>query len=170
MTPEQEDLILSLVTYPGRDPEGTPEQVLRHFNAKDGHTLGLDLLRDALHQRDSVAVEMALIVGFTFGITSDYLEELVELCSADWHHKHEDVVSAIGKLHTPDAVDALYQATQWVPGYLEFDDSRALATKAVWALGKTPGPEAQQALVRLLTSGDEIVRSAAMEQIARRKE
>lgn len=48
--------------------------------------------------------------------------------------------------------------------------SRALARKAIWALGKTPGPEADQALRRLLDSEDEILRDRAQAQLARRTE
>ena len=69
----------------------------------------------------------------------DHLDLLVQLASADWHHKHEDVVSALGQLRSPAAVEALYHAAWWVPDYLDFDESRALAVKAIWALGGTPG-------------------------------
>jgi HEAT repeat protein len=89
--------------------------------------------------------------------------------SANWHHKHEDAASALGKLRTPGAVDALYEMTQWVPEYLDFEESRALATKAIWALAGTPGPEAEQALTRLIGSDDEIVRVGAEAQLKRRE-
>lgn len=163
MTPEQRRLILSLT-----ETGSSREEFLRLFGAPDGCRLGLVLLRDAVAQRDALGVELALIVCFSFGFTADHLELLVELCSADWHRKHEDVVTALGQLRTPAAVDALYEATQWVPAYLDFDDSRALATKAVWALGGTPGDEAERALERLLGSESEIVREGARRQLARR--
>ena len=44
----------------------------------------------------------------TFGITADHLELLVQLASAYWHRRHEDVASALDHLRTPAAVDALY--------------------------------------------------------------
>jgi HEAT repeat protein len=168
MTPEDERVVLSLVTVPGRGQAGSPEEVLRHFGTADGHQLGLDLLRDAVDRQDGLDVELALIVCATFGFTPDHLDLLLGLASADWHCKHEDVVSALGELRTQAAVDALFQATQWVPEYLDYDDSRALATKAIWALGGTPGPEAQRALERLLGSDSEIVRETAAQQLQRR--
>jgi hypothetical protein len=154
---------------PGRGRKGSPPDVLRRFGATDGRVLGDGLLRDAVMRQSAEDVEMALIVCATFGVTVDSLDLLVHLCSADWHYKHEDVVSALGELRQPAAVDALYHATQWIPEYLAYDESRALANKAIWVLGDTPGPEAEQALTHLLTSNDEIVREGAKAQLARRK-
>lgn len=45
MKPEDQRVILDLVTYPGSAPRGTPEDVLRHFGTDDGRALGLELLR-----------------------------------------------------------------------------------------------------------------------------
>lgn len=169
MTPEGRTLILSLVFVPGRGREGSPSDVLRHFGASDGRVLGEGLLRDAVMRKSAEDVEMALIVCAIFGVTADALDLLVHLCSADWHYQHENVLSALDELRQPAAVDALYHATQWIPEYLDYDESRALATKAIWGLGNTPGPEAEQALTRLLNSNDEIVREGAKAQLARRK-
>lgn len=170
MTPEDRRVISSLVVVPGRSRRGSPEDVLRHFGTSDGRALGLHLLRDAADRQDGLDVEMALIVCATFGFTMDHLDLLVQLASADWHHKHEDVVSALGRLRAPEAVDALYHAAWWIPDYLDFDESRALAVKAIWALGGTPGAEAEQALKRLLSAEGEIVREAARAQLMRRED
>lgn len=169
MTPEDRRMILSMATVPGRAREGSPDEVLRHFGTTDGQSLGLNLLLDAIDRRDADDVELALIVLSTFGVTMDGLGSLAQLSSADWHHSHEEVVTALGRLRTPAAVDALFQATQWIPGYLDFDESRALATKAIWALGRTPGPEAEQALIRLLNDDDETIRDEASAQLDRRR-
>ena len=72
-------------------------------------------------------------------------------------------------LRTPDAVEALFGATQWIPT-LEYDDSRALAVKAIWALGKIPGAEAENKLETLARSGDDILQKTAAEQLERRRE
>jgi hypothetical protein len=168
MTPEERLLVLSLVVVPGRQHEDHREDVLRHFGASDGRMLGLALLNDAIRRKDAVDVEMALVVSNTFGFTSGHLQSLVVLSSAGWHQKHEDVVSALGELRDPAGVDALYEVTQWIPDYLEFDESRALARKAIWALGKTPGEQATGALGRLVSSDDEIVQEEAARQLKRR--
>lgn len=168
MTPEQQRLVLSLIVAPGSGRQSSLDEFLRLFGASDGRNLGLELLRDAVERRDAVDVEMALIVCSTFGVTTGHFELLLELASADWHFKHEDVVTALGRYRRPDAVDVLYGATQWVPSYLEFDEARALATKAIWALGQTPGEESERALARLLDSDSDILRQAARRQLKSR--
>ncbi|MFH9644448.1 HEAT repeat domain-containing protein [Streptomyces albidoflavus] len=161
MKPEDQRVILDLVTYPGSAPRGTPEDVLRHFGTDDGRALGLELLREAVAERDGGQVEMALIVADRFGLSPACLEPLITSCSADWHRAHEGVVSALGTLRSPASVRALQHLADWVPDYLHYDDSRAMGVKAVWALRRTPGPEAEEALWGLLASGSGDVREAA---------
>ncbi len=165
MTPEQRDCILSVA-----NDGSSAHKLLDSFGAPDGRSLGVALLRHAIAQRDDPGVELALIVCFTFGITDAVLPLLLELAPADWHHSHEDVASALDDLRVSAGVDALTHLTQWVPDYLDFDDSRALATKAIWALGNTPGAEATDALQRALDSDSEIVRDGARDQLERRAE
>jgi hypothetical protein len=168
VTPEDWQVVSSLVFIPGRGRGGSSEDVLRHFGTDDGHALSISLLRDAVDRQNAGDVEAALIVCFTFGITMDHLDLLVQLESADWHRRHEDVVNALNELKSPAAVDALYHAAWWIPDYLGFDDTRALARKAIWALGGTPGVEAEQALRRLESVGSEFVRERAQKQLMRR--
>jgi len=163
-------VIYDLVFIPGQGRKGSPEDVLRHFGTTDGHALGLRLLSDAVDRQDGTDTEAALIACRVFDITSDHLELLVRLASADWHRGHEDVASALDHLRTPGAVDALYHLTQWVPVYLAWDEDRGLARKAVWGLAKTPGPKAEHALRLLLNDQDEHVRAYATKRQARRNE
>ena len=166
---QRRDLILSLVIVPGRGRESSPEEVLRQFGTTDGPALSLELLTDAIKRHDGTDVEMGLIVGFTYGFTRDHLEPLLELSSADWHQRHEDVVTALRDLHTPAAVPAFVYATCWIPAYLDFDESRALARKAIHALGETPGPAAERALTELTDSDDELLRETASRVLRRRQ-
>jgi hypothetical protein len=168
VTPEQRESIMALVVVPGRERAGSPEQVLRQFATGDGQALGLDLLRDASGRQDQLDVELALVVCFTFGFAAGCLDPLIQLAGEDWHFAHEDVVAGLDMLRSPQAIGALEHAAWWVPAYLEFDEFRALARKAVWALGAIPGPEARQALTGLLDAEDGIVREAAEDQLARR--
>lgn len=100
-------MIYSLVFIPARGRRDPPEDVLRHFGTTDGHALGLRLLRDAIDRQDGIDTEAALIACGVFHITANHLELLVQLASADWHRRHEDVASALDHLRTPAAVDAL---------------------------------------------------------------
>jgi len=171
LTPEAKQLILSLVYKPSDTSGGDPGAVLRYFGTDDGAALGRRLLRDAVERKDGGDFELAMIVCSRFDAYDDSLLPLLaDQVRADWHQRHEDVVSRLGKYKSPAAVDALYQATQWIPDYLDYDESRALARKAIWALGGTPGPDAEQALVRLLDDKDEDLRELAAEQLRRHRE
>ena len=94
MTPGDRQVIYGLTFVPGRGRQSSPEDVLRHFGTTDGHALGLRLLRDAVDRRDGTDADSALAVCGTFGITADHLGLLVQLASAYWHRRHEDVASA----------------------------------------------------------------------------
>ncbi|MFI7005405.1 hypothetical protein [Streptomyces sp. NPDC050145] len=57
-----------------------------------------------------------------------------------------------------------------VPEHLDRDENRALAVKAIWALGALPGTDAREALEELRDDANEIVRENAVQQFARRGE
>jgi hypothetical protein len=164
MTKEERDLVIDLATQ-----EISQADFLERFrDSVDGRRLCGELLTESLQSKVPEDVECALILGYIFGFTNDHLKALLELACAQWHFKHEDVVTALGRLKTPKAVDALYANTQWIPAYLDFDESRALAVKAIWALGDIDGPEASAALDRLTTASDPILVDAATHQLERR--
>lgn len=167
MTEEQRKLCRGLVITPPRGVRLISiEDFLRQFpSAVEGGKLALRLLEDAYRTQNTEDLECALIVGYVFGFGREHVDILCHLIEADWHYSHEDVVGALDKLRTSDAVEALYNATLWIPKSLEYDDSRALAVKAIWALGRIPSAEARANLEILAHSNDTIVRSAAIEQL-----
>jgi hypothetical protein len=168
MTPGDRDLIFSLVSLPGQPSAGSPEGILHHFVTNDGHALGLRLLREAIDLESADDVEAALIVCGAFGVGEEHVDLLSDLLNKDWHEQHENIVSLLDRVSSPKAVEALRHAAEWVPGYLDYDDSRALAVKALWALGDTPGAAAENALLLLSRSDSEVVRTAAEHQLLRR--
>lgn len=143
------------------------EEFLRRFGAADGVRLGLDLLRDAALRQDSDDVELALVVSFRFGFAAEHLDLLTELAFADWHRSHENVASALQELESPATVEALAHLAKWVPDYLDFDDARALAVKAIWALGSLNDERAKQVLAELTQSDNPVVARNAVEQLQR---
>jgi HEAT repeats len=168
VTPEQRQSILALLFEPVRGRTGSPEQVLQQFGTDDGQALGLDLLRDATRRRDWPDLQAALIACFTFGFTTGHLDLLIQLAGEDWHFGHEDVVNGLEDVvagldeqRTRQVIGALAHMARWVPPYLDWDENRALARNAIWAMGKIPGPAAAQALTGLLDSDSEIVRRRA---------
>jgi|LauGreDrversion4_2_1035121.scaffolds.fasta_scaffold466205_2 hypothetical protein len=166
MTEEERGLVMAMVT------QGlTPAEFLKQFRfSTNGQLLCGELLSEAIKSRAAQDVEWSLIVGYTFGFTEQHLEPLLILSKEPWHFKHEDVVTALGKLKTPKAVDGLLDATKHIPIYLDFDESRALAVKAIWALGGIEGSEADAALKEVMSNPDPILVAAAEEQLKRRKE
>lgn len=168
MTPEKEALVLALVWYPGRPPSLSPKAFLKRYGAKDGVQLGLDLLNDAFIRQDAGDVELALVVCSVFEMSSRHLDLLIRLAFADWHVTHEGVVRNLQKIKPPaSAIPALVHLAKWVPDYLEYDEFRALATNAIWALGTIDGPEARMALESLTHDSDDIVSSGARHQLER---
>ncbi|MEU9298810.1 HEAT repeat domain-containing protein [Streptomyces sp. NPDC048266] len=124
-----------------------------------------------MERQDADDVEMALIVKAAASASvEEFLEPLIELFPADWHREYEDIVSSLGKLRSPKTVPTLLLATHWVPEYLDWDENRALAVQAIWALGAIPGPEAREALEDLRDDENEIIRENAVNQLARRGE
>ncbi|MFJ8650689.1 HEAT repeat domain-containing protein [Streptomyces sp. NPDC093546] len=171
MTPEEQDLVMGLVFVPGKGRTHTLDEVLAHFGESDGGSLALRLLQDAMERQDADDVEMALIVHAAADASvEEFLEPLTELFPADWHREYEDIVSMLGTLRSPKTVPTLVLATRWVPEYLDWDENRALAVKAIWALGAISGSEAREALEGLRDDENEIIRENALKQLARRGE
>jgi hypothetical protein len=154
-----------LVSVPGEPSGLTPGRILDEFGISNGHAWGLQLLRDAIVRRDPIDVELALIACFQFGFSEEHLDLLSDLAFAEWHHSHEDAAVALGQIGTANSVAPLQHLAIWVPEYLEFDDARALSSKAIWALGSNPADAARAALEQLAASDSDSVARKARAQL-----
>jgi hypothetical protein len=169
MTEEQRKLCRDLIIFPNGRSTITKEEFLRRFpSAVERGRSALKWLHEAYETHNADDLSYAFIIGGTFGYVPEHKDILCRLIDEDWHYSHEEVVSALQTWPTADTVEALFRATQWIPKALEYDDSRALAVKAIWALGKIPGPEAGTKLEALAGSDDAILRKNAVEQLERR--
>jgi hypothetical protein len=170
MTAEQRKLCRDLVITPPRGvSQISKDEFLRQAPTLVEHgKLALKPLEEAYRAQNADDLQCALIIGHTFGFGPEHREILCSLVDVDWHHSHEDVVAALDGLRSPEAVEALFHATQWIPKSLEHDDSRALAVKAIWALGKIPGTEAEAKLETLAHSDNAILKRTVAEQLERR--
>jgi hypothetical protein len=134
----------------------------------DATGFALRALEEAYRQKNEDDVECGLYVGFRFGFTPEFLDVLTRLSEAEWHHSHEDVVAALDGLDDTRTIEALYRAALKIHAYVEYDDSRALAGKAIWALGKLGDATADQKLRLLAESGDSVIGAYARKQLYRR--
>src|SRR5215813_8442443 len=161
MNPTEHDLIHQLVRR-----QISLDDFLRRFRVEnDGSQLSAKLIQDAMTQRDVMDLSAALVVGFIFGFVEEHKPMLCDLAAATWHKSHEDVISALADFKDPATIDVLFQATQWVPEYLNYDDARALATKAIWGLGGIGSAAAVEKLRLLSESPDEPLRETALENL-----
>jgi hypothetical protein len=120
MTEEQRKLCLDLVMHPNGVRRISEEDFLRQFpSAVENGRLALKWLEEVSQAQNARDLGCALIVGFTFGFAPEHADILCRLVEAEWHHSHEDVVSALDEMKTPNAAEALFRATQWIPKYLE---------------------------------------------------
>jgi hypothetical protein len=172
MNPEQRQLAWDLVITP---PSGTrkisKEEFVRRFPAAiRGGSLSVDIIDQAVRDRSAKDLVCAMIIGHSFGFSSGHEEILCRLAFEDWHWSHESIVGALelGEFKDERCIDALYHLTQFVPPYLEFDDARALAIKAIWALGRIPGHSSQAKLEALAQSSSPRLKQVAEEQLNRR--
>ncbi len=171
MTAEQRRLCDDLIVYPLKGSRISEEEFLRQFpSAVQNGVVAVSLLEDAAGREDADDVSPALVVGFVFGFAPEHREVLSRLIYLDWHLSHEDVVSALDGLRSVEALEALFHATQWIPAYLVYDDARAMAVKAIWAIGKLPGADAKTRLEELLNDRNPILRMNAAHQLELRNE
>lgn len=169
MTPDDLEVIFSIIIAPGRGATGTKADILRHFGATDGVDLGLRLLREAIAEKSADDLEAALIVCGVFDAGARLLPFLVELLPADWHIQHEVIVTMLSDLEAPEAVWPLHHAATFVPDYLAWNENRPLASKAIWALAAIEGAEAREALAMLTEHPDEVVRETAQARLRERR-
>lgn len=170
MTPEEKALIHSLVNGRRTGPPLSKSEFLERYKEDDGTALAERLITNAVREKDSETLELSLIVGFVFGVSDELVDPLSEAVAEDWHYSHENIVSMLDRLRTPAAIPAFIYAARHVPDYLDFDDARALAVKAIWGLGNLPAPEAEEALHSLLDSSNEVVDRNVRGQLERRSQ
>jgi hypothetical protein len=168
VTPEQVKLIMGLVVYPAmNEPALSKEEFLRRWPADDGPALGLTLLRDAITHRSADEVEYAMVVRARFGFSEDHIPMLLTLADEDWHGGHEDVAFELGLMADQRAVPALIRLAQIRLPYLDYDESAALASKALHALSRINTISSRRFLEQACTDDRDHVRATA-EELSRR--
>lgn len=125
----------------------------------------LDLMNRGLAEKDPDPIESAIPLMYRYGVSNRYLEQLNILALEPWHFRHEDIVFSLGKLKDPSSIPILEQTALAKHAYLENDEFNALGTKSVHALENIQTQEAIEAVGRLGRTGNEVVRSRAVERL-----
>ncbi|MDG4824616.1 hypothetical protein O7635_22430 [Asanoa sp. WMMD1127] len=126
------------------------------------------VLSDAVRRADGDQLEAALsLMVFFDQLGADPVPLLCRLLVADWHRDHENIARFLQEYADPRAVPALRRAADMEFAYRDFDDSRALSRKCMWALSDIRTAEAVAALESLTGSADERVRDLAAYHLAK---
>ena len=168
LTEQQKKLIFDLVIVPGSNSSKiTDEEFLLNFpvSADQKQHLCLQILETAYHEKNAEEVEYGLIVGFHFGFTLTDLDILHQLVEADWHFKHEDIITALDQLRSPQSVDVIYRTAIRQFNYLEYDESYALGVKCIWALRHIGTLEVVERLQQLAQSDNSIFQEKATKRL-----
>ena len=167
MNKDEVSFIGKLAYGPWGERQIEPSRFLARFRGGRGDPQQLirELLDEAISSKSEDQVDAALLVGSTFGFHKSHLEPLVILSGVPWHKSHEDVVSALQEIGTGDCVESLTHLAQWIPSYLQFDEYRALASKAVWALSKIGSGKARDALSKIAESESGYISALAKEKL-----
>lgn len=165
---EMLELIRRMIEMPGRPATLTDAQFLKKVGETDGAALAWRLLREATTSRSAALLDVSLFLSARFGFDSSWIPTISGLLVETWHEAHEELVDMLSDLATPETVPGLLLMTQFIPPRREWDESRSLARRAIWALGALDGEVAGQLLVRLSQDPDERIRGFAQRQLDHR--
>lgn len=168
MNSEQREAILRMIVYPGGQHPLDRDGFIAATGIADPEVWAREELARALDDRSPDDVELAITLGNRLGMDGLWVDPLIAVLFADWTHSHEDAAEALGELREPRAIPALVRAAHWVPVYLEYDEGRSLAAKAISSLGQIPGSDAALALDDLRTHEDRPLRDRVERAIERR--
>ncbi len=163
MTPEQEELVLQLLSR-----RITPEEFVARSGMDPLNQRGFarSALQEALVSQDGNALEFSLYVCYYFELlTPDLAPLLAEILLHPWHYQHEDLARTLQQLRDPSTADALAEAASMKHEYLAYDDSHAFARKCMWALADIGSPKARRHLERLAQAADPVVAGYAQKRL-----
>ena len=165
MTPDQRSLVDDLV-----ERRISVDELVERWGPGDHAAVALAVMRDAVDRRDGAQFETALGIVRRSEHTAEHIAVMVEAFAGDWHQRHEEIVERLARRGDPQLTDVMMRAATWVPEYLDWDDARAMATKAIYGLGRTGGERAITALWQLVDDPADPVRECAAYQLGLRTE
>ena len=105
------------------------------------------LLEEAIASRDAAEVEFTLAVVPALGHFPTHSTLFVALFRQQWHQRHEDMTRDLERFGAEkQIIEAFGWSAQVRLDYLDYNNSEALARKAIYALGRMNTPESQTKL------------------------
>lgn len=154
MTEEEKTLFAHLCWKPATEKNFPWESSLREFLSRfRPHQSSSQRVRDVLieaiqsHDAEEVGILDGIICGL--GYSEEHLPLLATLFRQEWHYNHENMVQLLEDFQSDEAIEALAWAAQVRLKYLEYNNSEALARKAIYALARMPGQQARETLQRI---------------------
>ena len=115
---------------------------------------------------DDLDLALALIVFNTKVIYEDeFIKLLFSLLRETWHRQHENIVTMLQVIKSPESIDVLYDTALTKFEYLDYDDSYSLARKCIHALGEINTEYAKEKLKLLAASDIPIIKEKAEKQL-----
>lgn len=168
-------LIRQLVLAKSHDRKELSDSILRDIHTSHGRlfdqncTISPVHLSKVIENKDAVSLSELLTIGFSSGFNPQLSDLFIEILKYEWHDCHEDIVSALQSIGAkdPQVIEALCYVTEWVPKLLKWDESRALARKALWALRSIDNEQAALSVKAASKSNkSSVVRGYACEVIS----
>ncbi|MDE6593592.1 MAG: hypothetical protein K2K57_11100 [Oscillospiraceae bacterium] len=127
----------------------------------------INFLKESKEKTDSETLDSLVYLIFYFDLKSDeILDILNELLIETWHCKHEDIVTLIDEYRSEKSVEYLKKAGNMKLDYLP-DESFALVSKCIHALGNIGNECAIEGLIQLSNHSDSILSFKAQKQLKR---
>lgn len=105
------------------------------------------LLEEAIASQNTDEVEFTLSVLPSLGHFPKHIALFVTLFQQQWHYRHEDMVRDLERFGAKtQIIEALKWATEVRLKYLEYNDSDALARKAIYAIARMNTTESRNTL------------------------
>jgi hypothetical protein len=139
------------------------------FKSRTPQELTIDLLNEALVTKSADTVECAIMLIDRCGTSETNIERLQSLIKADWHTKHEDIISMLDDLRDERNLDVFIYAVCHFPPHLKYDEGHALARKAIYGLSNLNTPASREVLSSFAMHQTQRVRDLIKEQSLKRQ-
>jgi hypothetical protein len=129
----------------------------------------LEQLNIAYTTTDSDLLDYVIpVVSFdtNFPNTEKYVQIFCQLLREDWHYRHEDIVSLLEGIKSPNSIEDLFDTASKKFEYLDYDETYSLARKCTYALAAIKSPLAVEKLNLLANHEIEILSGYAKQRLA----